>query len=79
MTMKADQNKRYVWVRANDEAKIIDTDIVKLWQSPSFNKETDRIYELGAEVDIRITVEVKKKPVYRENVSGYRQPFENRD
>lgn len=71
--------KRYVWLRADGEAKIIDTDIVELWQGPYFDREKDRIYELGNEVEINVTVTVKKKTVYRENASGYRTPFENRD
>lgn len=80
MTMKMKtEPKRYVWIRADGEAKIIDTDIVELWQGPYFDQEKDRIYELGAEVEIRVTVNVKNKTVYRENVSGYRPPFENRD
>lgn len=58
--------KRYVWIRADGEAKIIDTDIVELWQSPSFDREKDRIYELGAEVEIKVTVNVKNKTAYRE-------------
>ncbi len=78
MTMKTEP-KRYVWIRADGEAKIVDTDIVELWQGPYFDKEKDRIYELGAEVEIKVTVSVKNKTVYRENASGYRTPFENRD
>lgn len=57
--------KRYVWIRADGEAKVIDTDIVELWQGPYFDREKDRIYELGAEVEIKVTVAVKNKPVYR--------------
>ena len=64
-TMKTEP-KRYVWIRADGEAKIIDTDIVELWQGPYFDREKDRIYELGAEVEIRVTVNVKNKTVYRE-------------
>ena len=59
--------KRYVWLRADGEAKIIDTDIVELWQGPYFDREKDRIYELGDEVEIKVSVSVKKKgTVYRE-------------
>ena len=65
-TMTSKENKRYVWIRANGDATIIDTDIVELWQSPSFDREKDRIYELGAEVEIKVTVAVKNKTVYRE-------------
>lgn len=78
-TMTQNTSKRYVWIRADGEAKIIDTDIVELWQSTSFDKKEDRIYELGPEVEIKVTVAVKNKTVYRENASGYRTPFENRD
>ena len=66
--------KRYVWIRAGIDAKIIDTDIVELWQGPYFDKEKDRIYELGAEVEIKVTVAAKNKTVYR---SAHRGPFEN--
>jgi hypothetical protein len=60
-------SKRYVWIRANGEANIIDTDIVELWNGPIFDREKDRIYELGAEVEIKVTVTVKNKnPTYRE-------------
>jgi len=78
-TMIKQEPERYVWIRADGEAKIIDTDIVGLWQSPSFDNKKDRIYLLGEEVEIKVTVEVKNKTVYRENASGYRTPFENRD
>jgi hypothetical protein len=73
---------RYVWIRANGDATII-SDPVKLWQDPCFNRVEDRIYTLGNEVEVKVTVEVKNKPVYRgnttDNVTGYRVPFENRD
>jgi hypothetical protein len=65
-TMTLKKPKRYVWVRANGDATIIDTDIVELWQSPDFDREKDHIYELGNEVEIKVTVSVKNKPVYRE-------------
>lgn len=79
-TMIKQEPERYVWVRADGEAKIVDTDIVELWQGPYFDREKDRIYRLGEEVEIKVTVQVKnKKPVYRENALGYRVPFENRD
>ena len=78
MTMKTEP-KRYVWIRGNGDATIIDTDIVELWHDPCFSKKEDRIYELGPEVEIKVTVAVKNKTVYRENASGYRTPFENRD
>lgn len=57
--------KRYVWIRADGEAKIIDTDIIELWQGPYFDREKDHIYELGNEVEIKISVNVKNKTAYR--------------
>ncbi len=64
-SMTINTSKRYVWIRADGEAKIIDTDIVELWQGPYFDREKDRIYELGNEVEIKVTVAVKNKTVYR--------------
>ena len=79
-TVIKQEPERYVWIRANGDATVIDTDIVELWQSPSFDREKDRIYRLGEEVEVKVSVQIKnKKPVYRENASGYRTPFENRD
>jgi hypothetical protein len=65
-TMIKKEPERYVWIRANGEAKIIATDVVELWQSPSFDREKDRIYRLGEEIEVKITAEVKNKTVYRE-------------
>ena len=76
---KPKEEKRYVWIRANFNDATIISDPVALWQDPSFDREKDRIHELGAEVEVMVTVNVKHKPVYRENASGYRTPFENRD
>ena len=76
---KPKEEKRYVWIRANFNDATIISDPVALWQDPNFDREKDRIHELGAEVEVMVTVNVKHKPVYRENASGYRTPFENRD
>ena len=82
LTVIKQETQRYVWIRANGDATII-SDPVKLWQDPCFNRAEDRIYTLGNEVEVKVTVEVKNKPVYRgnttDNVTGYRVPFENRD
>lgn len=64
MIMKTEA-KRYVWIRADGEVKIIDTDIIELWQGPYFDREKDHIYELGNEVEIKISVNVKNKTAYR--------------
>ncbi len=72
------KEQQYVWILADGEAKII-TDPVEIYQGPYFDRDKDRIYRLGEEVEVKVTVAVKNKTVYRENASGYRTPFENRD
>ena len=74
--------KRYLWVRKDRTMLIIDDPAALLdaTQYSNFDAEKDTIYEIGPEVEVKVSVEVKnKKPVYRENASGYRTPFENRD
>jgi hypothetical protein len=82
MTMKMKtEHKRYVWVRKDWTMSIIEDPKALLdpTQYANFDAENDRIFELGPEVEIKVTVAVKNKTVYRENASGYRTPFENRD
>ena len=62
---KPKEEKRYVWIRANFNDATIISDPVALWQDPNFDREKDRIHELGAEVEVMVTVNVKHKPVYR--------------
>ena len=62
---KPKEEKRYVWIRANFNDATIISDPVAVWQDPSFDRNKDRIYELGAEVEVMVTVNVKHKPVYR--------------
>ena len=66
MTMKTEP-KRYVWVRKDWTMSIIEDPKALLdpTQYANFDAENDRIYELGAEVEIKVTVNVKNKPVYR--------------
>ena len=78
-TMIKQEPELYVWIRSDGKVSIIN-DPVEIYQRLDFDKAGDRIHRLGEEVEIRVTVAVKnKKPVYRENASGYRTPFENRD
>jgi hypothetical protein len=78
-TMIKQEPELYVWIRSDGDVRIIN-DPVEIYQRIDFDKAGDRIHRLGEEVEIRVTVAVKnKKPVYRENASGYRTPFENRD
>ena len=79
-TMKT--QKRYLWIRPNStEApmSLID-DPVELYRGGRFDESTDKLYELGPEVKLTVSVNViLAQPVTRENASGYRVPFENRD
>ena len=78
-TVIKQEEQQYVWIRSDGTVSIID-DPVEIYQSPDFDKAGDHIHRLGEEVEVRVTVAVKnKKPVLRENASGYRTPFENRD
>ena len=81
-TMINKEPKRYLWVRKDWAMSIIEDPVALLdpTQYSNFDKENDHIYEIGPEVEVKVSVEVKnKKPVYREKASGYRTPFENRD
>jgi hypothetical protein len=79
-TMIKQEEQQYVWIRTVPHRVKIILDPVELYQGPYFDRDKDRIYRLGEEIEVKIIVEVKnKKPVYRENASGYRTPFENRD
>lgn len=69
---------KYVWVKASGEAKMIE-DPVTLWLSDEFDKDEDCIYTLGNEVEVNFSIDIKNKTTYREQTSGYRTPFENRD
>lgn len=76
--------KQYVCIRSEHPPILLEGEDALI---DSFNSnlrtDTDRYYELGAEVEIKVTVSVKNKPVYRDGAttgaSGYRVPFENRD
>lgn len=83
--MSTKEPKQYVWIRPHGVAEVI-TDPVEVWQRPNFDREKDRIYELGNEVEVSITVAVKNKTVYRDTRLRDRNgqptrltPFEDRD
>lgn len=79
-TMKT--QKRYLWIRPNSAEKpmLLIDDPVELWRSGKFDESVDKLYELGPEVKLEVNIKViPTGPVYRENASGYRTPFENRD
>ena len=70
---------QYLWVKKG-RAPVFVTDLVALYKDRDFDPAEDKIYEIGPEVKLELNVKVTPaKPVYRENASGYRTPFENRD
>lgn len=74
--------KQYLWIRPNsaESPMILIDDPVELYRGGRFDESTDKLYELGPEVKLEVNIKViPTKPVYRENASGYRTPFENRD
>jgi hypothetical protein len=78
-TMINKEPKQYLWVKT-DRAPMFVTDLVALYKDRDFDPSEDRIYEIGPEVKLELNIKVTPaKPVYRENASGYRVPFENRD
>lgn len=77
MTFK--QIKEYLWVK-QDRAPVFVSNLVELYKDRDFDPTEDKIYEIGPEVKLELKVEVTPaKPVTRENASGYRTTFENRD
>lgn len=60
--------KRYLWVRKDWTMSIIEDPAALLdpTQYSNFDAENDRIFEIGPEVEVKVTVEVKNKTVYRE-------------
>lgn len=67
-TMTPKEKKSYVWVRKDWTVSIIEDPVALLdsTQYSNFDPENDRIYELGAEVEIKVTVATKNKTVYRD-------------
>jgi hypothetical protein len=61
------QEKKYVWFKDGAFEAII-TDLVTLYKHPDFNSKEDKIYELGPEVKLEMTVKViPAKPVTRDH------------
>lgn len=77
-TMKT--QKRYLWIRPNsvESPMVLIDDPVELYRGSKFDESTDKLYELGPEVKLTVSV-IPAQPVTRENASGYRTTFENRD
>lgn len=71
--------KQYLWVKL-DRAPTFVTDLIALYKDRDFDAEQDQIFEIGPEVKLELSVKVTPtKPTTRENASGYRTSFANRD
>lgn len=79
MRMIDKESKQYLWLQVG-RAPVLVSNLVELYKSSDFDPTTDRIFEIGQEVKLELSVKVTPaKPVYRENTSDYRTPFKNRD
>lgn len=57
--------KQYVWVRKDGFVSILEKPETILHE-PTYDETADKIYELGSEVKITVTVSVKNKTTRRE-------------
>lgn len=73
--IKPKESKRYLWVRKDWTMSIIENPVELLdpTKFEGFDQENDRIYEIGPEVEVKVSVEVKNKPVYRERSYDFNQ------
>jgi hypothetical protein len=62
--MIKNDTKQYVWIRPNGDIALV-TDPVAAWQSPEFDKDEDRMFVLGNEVEVNFTIVEKNKTVFR--------------
>jgi hypothetical protein len=64
MTMKTE--KKYLWVK-EDRAPMFVTDLIALYKDRDYDPNTDKIYEIGPEVKIELSVKViPAHPVHRD-------------
>lgn len=78
---------RYLWIRPNsaESPMIIIDDPVELFRGNRFDESVDKLYQIGSEVKLKVSVE--PVPNYRLSegkmktvrASGYRETFENRE
>ena len=71
--------RHYIWSKQGHALVMLD-DLEWLYKNPEYDPDQDKIYELGSEVKIELTIKVTPaKPIRREHTSSYRTTFENRD
>jgi hypothetical protein len=60
--IKSKEPKQYLWVKSGKAPTFV-TDITELYRHHDFDTLNDKIYEVGQEVRLKVTIE--KDPVYR--------------
>ena len=63
------EKQRYLWIRHGSDDMIIIDDPVELFRGSKFDEDNDKLYEIGREVELKVSVQVKGKTVYREDGS----------
>lgn len=51
---------KYLWKKNNDQLEIIN-DPIDLYKSGEFNEKTDKIYQIGSEIEIEIKIKTKNQ------------------
>lgn len=59
------EKQRYLWIRHGSDDMIIIDDPVELFRGSKFDEDNDKLYEIGREVELKVSVQVKGKTVYR--------------
>ena len=67
------EKQRYLWIRHGSDDMIIIDDPVELFRGSKFDEVNDKLYEIGREVELKVSVQVKGKTVYREDGSSFKQ------
>lgn len=67
------EKQRYLWIRHGSDDMIIIDDPVELFRGSKFDEVNDKLYEIGREVELKVSVQVKGKTVYREGGSSFKQ------
>lgn len=75
----AKTQKRYLWIRPNsaESPMLLIDDPVELYRGSIFDESVDKLYELGPEVKLEVSVDViLAQPVFREGARGARTPLD---
>jgi hypothetical protein len=74
--MMKTEKKRYLWYRPNcteNDLLIVDDPIKEVFSGNRFDHQVDKLYEIGREVKLKVTIEPVENVVYRDSyVEGTR-------